>query len=329
MFKNPYNHKIVKTKEIDLVDMSTAAEFILWLLAVLLSCAIIVYFMKYANSEREIRSEGFTVRTCPRITSGISVIETKPFISVNGDTNCCNGDVVGGLCTGNIYCSLSPQPAGSSISTCANVFKIEGLRKCSNYVTGSGATLKTYSKYYVKSNGEIGCATATTDDHKSPTATADFCVLRAANPPGPGITCHNLMSSTFCTTTLSGDLNIYYSSSDGAIKGCSSSTNLNTDNTRILDSSRPHCRIYTETAKNDSEYNSCKNYKTRFTAATAACIASSAPPAAAPPAEAPRAAASPQPPSPSCVSGGAAAQAQAAGQAAALAAAMAARSSAR
>ena len=244
--------------------MSTATEFILWLLAVLLSSAMIVYFMKYTKTEVKIINEGFTVRTCPQIGGQI---QTKPFISSSGDTHCCNGDIVGGRCTGNIVCSLSPGITGSSITTCANLFKVEGLKKCSNYKTGSGNTLKTYSKYYVRDNGETGCATSINNDN-SPGV--DFCVLNTAisSASTTGTRCNDLMSSSVCIPSISGDLDKFFSNSDGSIKGCSSSDNmitLNNVNTGLKDSTKPYCNIYSDATSRTTKYDSCENYKNRFT----------------------------------------------------------------
>lgn len=242
--------------------MSTATEFILWLLAVLLSSAMIVYFMKYSKPEVKIINEGFTVRTCPQIGGQI---QTTPFISSSGDTHCCNGEIVGGRCTGNIVCSLSPRITGSSITTCANLFKVEGLKKCSNYKTGSGNTLKTYSKYYVKVNGETGCATSINDDN---TPGVDFCVLNPGLPAGSstGTTCNDMMSSSICIPSFSDNLDKYYSNSDGSIKGCSTSDNiikLNNVNTGLTDSTKPYCSVYSDDASKTGKYDSCENYKIR------------------------------------------------------------------
>jgi hypothetical protein len=71
--------------------------FLLWLICVGISAIAIGYFIKYYNNSP---NEGFIVYSCPS--------NTTKYINNNGETNCCNGQIVDGRCTGNNVCSLSP-----------------------------------------------------------------------------------------------------------------------------------------------------------------------------------------------------------------------------
>ena len=93
--------------------MSELHAFLLWLILVVISAIAIGYFIKYYCADQESNEEGFIVYTCP---SG----STK-YISRNGETNCCNGDIVNGECNGNNLCSLSPT-------------NTLGLLSCQDYV---------------------------------------------------------------------------------------------------------------------------------------------------------------------------------------------------
>jgi hypothetical protein len=71
--------------------------FLLWLICVGISAIAIGYFIKYYNNSP---NEGFVVYSCPS--------NTTKYINNDGETNCCNGQIVDGRCTGNNVCSLSP-----------------------------------------------------------------------------------------------------------------------------------------------------------------------------------------------------------------------------
>uniref|UniRef100_A0A6C0DJE2 Uncharacterized protein n=1 Tax=viral metagenome TaxID=1070528 RepID=A0A6C0DJE2_9ZZZZ len=90
--------------------MSQGLAFLIWLLCVGISAVLIGYFIK--QSLNPVEREGFVVRVCP---SG-----TNTFVTDEGETQCCNGDVVDGYCTGNLRCTLSPK-SRSGLPTCTDL----------------------------------------------------------------------------------------------------------------------------------------------------------------------------------------------------------------
>ena len=103
--------------------MSQGLAFLIWLLCVGISAVLIGYFLK--NSLKPLIQEGFVVKACP---SG-----TNSFITDSGETQCCNGDVVDGYCTGNLRCTLSPR-SKSGLPTCTDLAASDaaatGASKC-------------------------------------------------------------------------------------------------------------------------------------------------------------------------------------------------------
>ena len=103
--------------------MSQGLAFLIWLLCVGISAVLIGYFLK--NSLKPVIREGFAIKMCP---SG-----TNSFVTESGETQCCNGDVVDGYCTGNLRCTLSPK-SKSGLPTCADLAASDaasaGASKC-------------------------------------------------------------------------------------------------------------------------------------------------------------------------------------------------------
>lgn len=134
--------------------MPELEAFLLWLIFVVISAIVIGYFIKYVPLTLECK-EGFTVYTCPSAS-------TK-YISNNGETNCCNGDIVNGECNGNNVCSLSPT-------------NTLGLLSCQDYLTeirNDAAVENCFSDvpyYFASSDGSLrGCsASPSTPDGTAP-----------------------------------------------------------------------------------------------------------------------------------------------------------------
>ena len=103
--------------------MSQGLAFLIWLLCVGISAVLIGYFLK--NSLKPVIREGFAVYTCPG--------GTNDFVTDSGETQCCNGDVVDGYCTGNLRCTLSPK-SKSGLPTCTDLAAADaasaGASKC-------------------------------------------------------------------------------------------------------------------------------------------------------------------------------------------------------
>ena len=80
--------------------MSDAIAFLIWLVCIGISALLIGYFLRKTHTIPAIK-EGFKVHICP---SG-----STSYITRDGETLCCNGDIVDRRCTGNNVCSLSPK----------------------------------------------------------------------------------------------------------------------------------------------------------------------------------------------------------------------------
>ena len=94
--------------------MTDAIAFLLWLIFVGISAIMIGYFLKY-HGNTPTSKEAFVVYSCPPNTTN--------YITSDGETNCCNGDVVNGVCTGNDICTLSPKKTGG-LQTCIELNNI-------------------------------------------------------------------------------------------------------------------------------------------------------------------------------------------------------------
>jgi len=129
--------------------MTQGLAFLIWLLCVGISAVLLGFFIKQL-SYRESR-EGFAVYACP---SG-----TNSFISDEGETLCCNGDVVDGRCTGDLRCTLSPK-SKTGLLLCSALAESDaaatGANKCPpsmpNYF-GSCKTIEGCSSSQPTANG--------------------------------------------------------------------------------------------------------------------------------------------------------------------------------
>jgi ribosomal 30S subunit maturation factor RimM len=166
--------------------MSTA---ILWLILLLILTIIIIFYIKYTNDIPSIKREGFTVKTCPS--------NTTSYITHDGFTNCCSGEVIDNHCE-KILCSLSP---GSPVTSCT-----------------------TYGLNLIARN-----------------------------------------DANYCNPEFTGDCSMYFTNSEGTVRGCSKS-NLNPSRTGPSDLSQPYCRLYDTADANTRNYDSCQNYLARFNA---------------------------------------------------------------
>ena len=136
--------------------------FLLWLIFVVISAIAIGYFIKYYSLNSDSRNEGFIVYTCP--------VGSTKYITNNGETNCCNGDIVDSKCTGNNVCSLSPTNT-LRLPTCHDYAKNEVDTAAAQYC------FPVMPYYFASSDGLLrGCSAshATSDG----TAPADQTMLQ-------------------------------------------------------------------------------------------------------------------------------------------------------
>jgi len=124
--------------------MSRGLAFLIWLLCVGISAILLGYFLK--NSLNPIIREGFAVYTCP---SG-----TNDFVTEQGETHCCNGDVVDGYCTGNLRCTLSPK-SKSGLPTCTDLAASDAAS------AGASKCPPSMPHYFGSCNGIEGCSAST------------------------------------------------------------------------------------------------------------------------------------------------------------------------
>jgi hypothetical protein len=133
--------------------MSQGLGFLIWLLCVGISAVLIGYFLK--NSLKPVIREGFVVKMCPA--------KTNTFVTNSGETQCCNGDVVEGQCTGNIRCTLSPETK-SGLPSCTDLAKSEAA------AAGANQCPLQIPNYFASSDGSLrGCSVSQpTSDRTAP-----------------------------------------------------------------------------------------------------------------------------------------------------------------
>ena len=123
--------------------MFRGSAFLIWLVCVGISAILIAYFLR-ESSFISFKKEGFAIHTCP---SG-----TNSFITNEGETLCCNGDVVDGLCTGNLRCTLSPK-SKYGVPTCSDLLASESA------AAGANKCPATMPYYFASLNGSLrGCS---------------------------------------------------------------------------------------------------------------------------------------------------------------------------
>jgi hypothetical protein len=122
--------------------MSQGVAFLIWLLCVGISAILIAYFLKHSSSN-SLNNEGFVVKMCPG--------GTNSFVTDSGETQCCNGDIVDGYCTGNLRCTLSPK-SRSGLPTCADLAVSDAAS------TGANKCPTSMPNYFGSCNTIEGCS---------------------------------------------------------------------------------------------------------------------------------------------------------------------------
>lgn len=116
---------------------------ILWLLFVVTITITIAYFLKQ-DGQSLVNREGFTMYVCPSGSSS--------FINKDGETLCCNGDVIDGECIGTLRCTLSPK-SKSGLSTCTDYAINQAA------VAGAALCPRQMSNYFASTDGKLrGCS---------------------------------------------------------------------------------------------------------------------------------------------------------------------------
>ena len=132
--------------------MDSVLPFVIWLFCVGLAAIILAVFIRQNGLEWLHRKEGFQVNL-PNIRITSCPVNTEKYINDEGDTNCCEGDIVNGKCHGHEVCSLSPKTT-YGLKTCSEWLINEWTRRAALYCS------QTMPYYYGDMHriGQEGCS---------------------------------------------------------------------------------------------------------------------------------------------------------------------------
>ena len=94
--------------------MSSVAPLLIWIICIGISALALGLLIRQGGVDWIFQTEGFNnvvpirITTCPATTTS--------HVTADGDTNCCDGDIVDKQCNGTTLCSLSPKPPGNLMS---------------------------------------------------------------------------------------------------------------------------------------------------------------------------------------------------------------------
>ena len=140
--------------------ISSVMPFVIWILCILMASFIIGYCIKYGSLFDPITTleEGFTTNI--RMTS--CPLSATSYITHDGDTNCCDGDIVNKKCNGRNICSLSPKPPAGMMS-CSDWMNQEWARRSARFCMPS---MPNYFGPLHRDNKAIeGCSESMTVDN--------------------------------------------------------------------------------------------------------------------------------------------------------------------
>lgn len=122
--------------------MSEITAFLIWLICIGISAILIGYFLIHLQTPS--KKEGFTMHVCPS--------RSVSYITHDGETRCCNGDVIDGWCNGNDLCTLSPK-SKAGLQTCADLVAYNLA------VTGAAQCPTKIPNYFASLDGSLrGCS---------------------------------------------------------------------------------------------------------------------------------------------------------------------------
>jgi len=101
---------------------SSMLPFVIWIVCIGIAALALGIFIK----SDMFQNEGFTSDVPIRITTCPSTTITH--ITSNGDTNCCDGDIMDRQCNGTTVCSLSPKPPNGLLSCTEWIMKEWNIR---------------------------------------------------------------------------------------------------------------------------------------------------------------------------------------------------------
>ena len=88
--------------------MSSVAPLLIWIICIGISALALGLLIREGGVDWIFQTEGFNnvvpirITTCPATTTS--------HVTADGDTNCCDGDIIDKQCNGTTLCSLSPKP---------------------------------------------------------------------------------------------------------------------------------------------------------------------------------------------------------------------------
>jgi len=131
------------------------SSILIWLVCIGISAILIAYALKENTYNFLLKREGFTtnivMNSCPSGSSS--------YITRDGDTNCCEGDVLNKMCSGTNICSLSPKPP-NGIKNCSDWMNAEWTKRASRFCP---ASMPNYFGPIHRTRGAVeGCAVSQT-----------------------------------------------------------------------------------------------------------------------------------------------------------------------
>ena len=128
----------------------SSAPFLIWFFCIGVSALMIGTFIRTGGLKNTVKKEGFEdgdiqITTCPE--------GSAQYINSEGDTNCCNGDIVNGECNGTNLCSLSPT--SKSVISCSQWLREEWRRRAARFCPGS---MYNYFGTMSRTTGTEGCS---------------------------------------------------------------------------------------------------------------------------------------------------------------------------
>jgi hypothetical protein len=133
--------------------MGGAVAFLIWLTCIGIAAIMVGLFIQNLEKEgfadpassKNIKSN-INITSCPRGSTS--------FVTNEGNTNCCEGDIVNNMCNGNIICSLSPSINGG-IQSCPEWITSEWLKRSNKFCL---ANMPYYFGTLERSPNSEGCS---------------------------------------------------------------------------------------------------------------------------------------------------------------------------
>ncbi len=196
--------------------MNPATKTLLWLLSVCLATIVIIIFIKPIPLE-----SFFDTPTPTSIRFTECPAGTTSYITSEGDTNCCSGEIKKGKCVGVNMCSLSPKYPGSSLQSCSEIIRYLWNQRSRDWCPSSAPNFYgTMNRYSNGTFNEWGCSsTVSTATGGKPTSATTFCTIYTTEEEnlsniGTGanqasISCRNMRDADTAKTLITGSTTLW------------------------------------------------------------------------------------------------------------------------